>query len=1007
MADTNLSPDIYGVNEYVNNIKKQFVTGVNEDTLMLGIFGYFGQISSDMLQNSIVMASEFSNESIATKAKFEKNIIAHALGLGITDINAIPSKMDVILTFIEDDIINWANASTANKDELPWTFIFDKSNKIFFGDYEFHVDYDIVIKKVQVVTQGPKKKFAYTAQYKQDDFEVGNAVAKDITNPYLSPPVRVRREGLNLLLVQCPIRQVEKSSQSAKVLSDNEVSSKTITFTFEGNLASFSLDVTEGDEKYHMVPVYEGLNVDTRGQLYFWYVYLDSNTIRIKFDRNSRIPGINADIQINVQTTQGSKGNFTFQNDDNPPSFTFESDKYSYANIACQVRPVTGSAMYGSDKKSIEELKRIIPKEALSRGSITNKKDLENHFNMLDTEFSKLYFYKKRDSCLERLYYSFIIMKNERNIIPTNTINLIVTPEELQNEEGSRALVLKQGQVIILTPGEEEARLLKPDELLPEENGSLYDGSFAYTLPYDFILSKSPLYGLYFMTTIHANKILDFSYINEDCLYQYISTYVEVDRNCLENHNEYVISITLLQNITTIQENEDSPIRIDEDGNIVRELDVYMIIYDEDGVPLRWAKANYIGMSFEEDARIDFNFKFTTEDYIDNENRIRIDTGLYDIGTNTESYAHFNSKMKARIFVVSKQDSNYGLGDPPLSQYIPGLEDGWSLSNAYEIIDGIDFFYDYSGIVSSIITVTEDEIVTESGDDTNPDDSGISTVAEGDTEEPVDPDKPEDIVFEDLGVVLSYMSDCELQIYDTSRNKIGPIINLPMNEIVTGFEQDIEGRTIKLFLNEDKTTFITVKVDELTYEEPEPIPKQTHYHITGIPVVKYGYFDNEEVAKQFYDELLTRKTYIDNCLYVIEDAFEMDFKFFNTYGPSRFFTWDNELAVIDRVNISLFFRLKLKPNYDTNIVEDIRKDIKAYIEDINSIESLHIPNLITYITNSYRDSIVYFEFVSINGKESDYQHIYAMDPPDGIMVPEFVNINTLPDGLPDINIELV
>ena len=83
------------------------------------------------------------------------------------------------------------------------------------------------------------------------------------------------------------------------------------------------------------------------------------------------------------------------------------------------------------------------------------------------------------------------------------------------------------------------------------------------------------------------------------------------------------------------------------------------------------------------------------------------------------------------------------------------------------------------------------------------------------------------------------------------------------------------------------------------------------------------------------------------------------------------------------------------------------KYVQKKIEDINNIDSLHIPNLITYITNSYRDSIEYFEFVSINGKDPSYQHIYAMDPPDGIMVPEFININTLPDDLPDINIELV
>ena len=127
---TNLTPDVYGINSYVNEIKRKYTPEVDEDTLMLGIFGYTGQIFSDMLQNTIVMASEFSNESIPTKAKFEKNIIAHALGLGIEDINAEPAQFDVFLTFSEDDIIAWAGAKAANGNDLPWEFIFDKDTPI-------------------------------------------------------------------------------------------------------------------------------------------------------------------------------------------------------------------------------------------------------------------------------------------------------------------------------------------------------------------------------------------------------------------------------------------------------------------------------------------------------------------------------------------------------------------------------------------------------------------------------------------------------------------------------------------------------------------------------------------------------------------------------------------------------------------------------------------------------------------------------------------------------------
>ena len=909
MANENLSPDIYGINDYVNNVKKEFITEVNEDTLMLGTFGYFGQISSDMLQNSIIMASEFSNESIATKAKFEKNIISHALGLGITDINAIPAQMEVFLMFVEDDIINWAKARTADGEELPWTFTFDKNNKIYFGDYEFHTDFDIVIKKVEVTTQGPNKRFAYTAQYKQDDFDTGNPIAGSLSNPYLTPPVKLNVQGINIIFTKCLIHQVEKSVQSTRVLSDNDISSKTITFTFEGQIADFSLDVTEGSETYHMIPVYEGLNVNTGGQLYFWYTYLDSNTIRIKFDRNSRLPAINADIQINIQTTQGSKGNFTYY-EETYPEFVFESDRLNYSNIVCQVRPVDGTAIYGRDKKTIEELKKIIPQEALSRGAITNLKDLDNFFNMLNTDYSKMYFYKKRDSCLERLYYSFLIMKNDLNIIPTNTINLRLTADDLITEEGSNKLILKQGQCIVLEPGQEEARLLKADEVPPDENGNLYDGSFAYYLPYDYCITKSPLSGMYFLTTMHATKMLDFKYINELCTYQYIATKINWDRNCLEDHNTYTMSIDVAQNI--IPDNGDStesPIYKNKDGEIICNVDAYMIIY-QDKTPLRWSKAE-IANCDTDTGLIKYQFKFTTQDYIDDENRIRIDTGLYDIKSNNESYAHLGSNMEARIFIVSKQGESYGLGEPDLSTLIPGLDSGeWSLSNTYEIMNGIDFFYDYSQIVNSIITVTEEHIDEE-----------------------------------------------------------GNIIS----------EEEA---------NEDSLS-------------------QNFFHITGIPVVKYGYFEDEEIAKEFYNELVTRKAYIDTAIIRLEDAFEMDFKFFNTYGPSRFFTWDNKNDVIDRVNISLFFKLRIKPNYSESIVEDIRKDIKDYIEDINEIKSLHIPNLITYITNTYKDSIVFFEFVSINGKDASYQHIYSMDPPDGIMVPEFININTLPGSLPDITIELV
>ena len=553
-------------------------------------------------------------------------------------------------------------------------------------------------------------------------------------------------------------------------------------------------------------------------------------------------------------------------------------------------------------------------------------------------------------------------MKDDLNIVPTNTLDIVVDPGVLQIEAGSGKYMLKQGQVLILSPDGTEARLLKPEEVLPDEDGSTYDGRFAYYLPYNFIINQSPLCGSYILTTIHGRKVLDFEYINEKCLYQYISTNVRMDRNCLENHNTYKMTVDLIQNIIPSADNDaDPPVRIDEETNeLISNVDVYMIIYNEDNLPHRWAKASVVGYE-EKTAKATFEFTFTTEDYIDSYNRIRIDTGLYDINSTNESYAHLRCNTPAKLFVVSKQGESYGLGEPSLTKYIPNLTSDMSLSNTYKILEGVDWFYDYSAIISSTVIASEDEI-TESGDiiyPGNPEES-----------ENLDPDA----------------CGCEDEIEDIQSNLTWK----------TSIEDPYKDPAFN-----DKNANLIDDDDEVA------VTTALRYHIQGVPVVKYGYLADEDIAKNFFDELVNRKAYIDKAVLRLEDAFEMDFKFFNTYGPSKFFTWDNAVDLVDRVNVSLFFKLKLKPNYDSNIIEDIRMDIKNYVEDINDIKSLHIPNLITEITNSYKDSIEFFEFVSINGYDAGHQHIYAMPVPDGIMVPEFININTLPDRTPDIIIDQV
>ena len=95
-----LSTDIYQVSAFVESIKQKYID-IPEDTLYLGVYGFLSSIFSNLIQNTTIMAAEYSQEAIPTKAKFERNIVAHALSLGINKIYANPAELECILVLPE------------------------------------------------------------------------------------------------------------------------------------------------------------------------------------------------------------------------------------------------------------------------------------------------------------------------------------------------------------------------------------------------------------------------------------------------------------------------------------------------------------------------------------------------------------------------------------------------------------------------------------------------------------------------------------------------------------------------------------------------------------------------------------------------------------------------------------------------------------------------------------------------------------------------------------------
>jgi hypothetical protein len=82
------------------------------------------------------------------------------------------------------------------------------------------------------------------------------------------------------------------------------------------------------------------------------------------------------------------------------------------------------------------------------------------------------------------------------------------------------------------------------------------------------------------------------------------------------------------------------------------------------------------------------------------------------------------------------------------------------------------------------------------------------------------------------------------------------------------------------------------------------------------------------------------------------------------------------------------------------------------MEDLDKLSDIHIPNLIHDITETYKDTIEFIEFMNFNNNRLGIQHMLLRDVTDPHVVPEFINIrNRLADDgetlKPDIEIELV
>ena len=309
------------------------------------------------------------------------------------------------------------NENAYEYDHLVYLLTITDSGSIILDPYEN--PYAMNFYKLQIDSKNDYYKFNDLKQNSVLSIVCDSSLMDEVTNIVKNDP-RILDYRLTL------------SYALTTETTDNLVS----TLKAENQLAHFSIKVKEANGKEtELVPIYDGLYTrEMQNLTYCYYQYINSNSIRIRFDPAKYQPSTNADVIINVWTTQGYSGNFEYYED---LTVRLTSDEYTNLYMIVKQRSTDGS-IDGLDRKSVEELQQIIPKEALSRGSITTLSDLRNYFNSINNETSVLHVFRKEDNPLTRVYYTYCLMKDSNyNIVPTNTIPVYVD-SDLKDENDNK-----------------------------------------------------------------------------------------------------------------------------------------------------------------------------------------------------------------------------------------------------------------------------------------------------------------------------------------------------------------------------------------------------------------------------------------------------------------------------------------------------------------------------------------------------------------------------------------
>lgn len=515
---------------WLSDIAPQYFDFEDTNIYKIGMFGYINEVLATVTQDVFNAVNIAKREFYTSTAQNISSFYKHAGDYDIPIPVANPARCNLAIYILEKDII-----SNASVSDDTYTFILDNTIEIMADSIQFTIDYPI-----RILARYLNGQYSYTTYY---DNSKPNSLATN-SSKYIQNKV-IGIDGRKYLVMSIEAQQYTVTNESQNITRNSDIESVSLIFQYTGQLAGFDIYYTEnpGVSLETHIPSFSANEVTPAGP-YCIYDFLSDNKIRFTFPKNSYFaPRMNSEIRCAIYTTEGESGNF----DEFLADLTCAcaSEEYPYNNGITVRGVVNGKSSGGKNKKTNEEFMREIRNAVCTNKTITNAADLQVYFNsIVDDPRIRIEFSKQRDDPLQRLYSSFILLKDDAgNVMPTNSCNLYIHKNEFDSFEGDRG-VIRPGKIMKYSTrddgrGVELTGLTLADDFdIDDENTD----EFYFTNPFLICISAENGVVGYYGNSISEIKETEFSFVEDRSFNQFICLGLQAERNPIAGETYYKIT---------------------------------------------------------------------------------------------------------------------------------------------------------------------------------------------------------------------------------------------------------------------------------------------------------------------------------------------------------------------------------------------------------------------------------------------------------------------------------